>query len=276
MQTCIGVRLDEGPKLFYFSLGNTQPPAADVPVVVRTQRGLELGKARTQVRPARAHGELVRIADATDLVRYNEQQDRSERLKWWLKARFRQAGIVAKLIGCGYTLDGEHFKIRYAAEERPDIRRLVGEITRKAGARVELVALGPRDQTAQLGTLGACGMESCCSSWMQSFVPTTIRMARDQQLPLSPEKISGPCGRLLCCLSYEHPHYKQLLADLPKRNARVCNSAGTCGKVIKLFPLNGTVDLLTPEGSIANVAAEDLKPAESPGASPRSSRPEQD
>ena len=97
---------------------------------------------------------------------------------------------------------------------------------------------------------------------MQQFAPATIRMARDQQLPLSPEKISGPCGRLLCCLAYEHAHYKELLADMPKRNAKVCTESGVCGKVIKLNPLVGTVDLHTEGGGVVSVEKQQLRPKE--------------
>ena len=88
-----------------------------------------------------------------------------------------------------------------------------------------------------LGTLGACGRENCSSTHLQDFAPVSIRMARDQQLPLNPEKLSGPCGRLLCCLQYEHEQYLDLLRDLPRKNAKMCHEgSGACGKVTDLRP----------------------------------------
>lgn len=102
-------------------------------------------------------------------------------------------------------------------------------------------------------------MESCCSTHLQDFAQVSIKMARDQQLPLSPEKISGPCGRLLCCLQYEHEHYQELLRDLPRKNAKVCTIHDVCGKVAKLNPLAGTVDLITEEGSWVTAHKSELR-----------------
>ena len=93
---------------------------------------------------------------------------------------------------------------------------------------------------------------------LQGFAQVSIKLARDQQLPLNPEKISGPCGRLLCCLTYEHPVYQELLKELPKKNARVCTKAGLCGKVQKVNPLKGTVELHLEDGKALEVPKEDL------------------
>ena len=95
---------------------------------------------------------------------------------------------------------------------------------------------------------------------MQELPPITIRMARDQQLPLNPDKLSGPCGRLMCCLQYEHPMYLELLRELPRRGTRACHSgSGACGKVTKLHPLAGQVDLATEDGVLEHVPAQELE-----------------
>ncbi|RDI95829.1 hypothetical protein DV704_05200 [Meiothermus sp. QL-1] len=255
---CVGVRFTHGPKLHNYRFSG-EPPPRDSWVVVRTLRGLELAKVRTEPRPGQAVGEVVRQATREDLEKYARLKERGEEICWWLRARLRRAGVRAKVLGCDFTLDGNHITVHYAAEERIDLKRWIGDLSRLAGARVEFLAQGPRDQTAYLGTLGACGMESCCSSWLQEFAQVSIKMARDQQLPLSPEKISGPCGRLLCCLQYEHPHYQELLADLPRKNARVCSAQGVCGKVSKLNPLAGTVEILTEEGSLVTLHKSELQ-----------------
>jgi len=254
---CVGVRFTHGPKIYDYRFSNQAPPL-DSWVVVKTARGLELAKVRTGPRMGRAEGEILRLATPADLEQYSRLKQRAEEVFWWLKARLRREGVRAKLIGCNFTLDGNHISVQYAAEERIDLRRWVSELNKLARARVEFVALGPRDQTAHLGTLGACGMESCCSKWLQDFTQVSIKMARDQQLPLSPEKISGPCGRLLCCLQYEHEQYQELLAELPRKNSKVCSLKGICGKVAKLNPLAGTVELVTEEGGTVTLHKSEL------------------
>jgi cell fate regulator YaaT (PSP1 superfamily) len=255
---CVGVRFAHGPKIYNFKVSH-EPPPVDSWVVVKTRRGLELAKVRTRPRLNHAVGEVVRLATPEDLSNHASLKSRGEEVQWWLKARLRREGVQAKVLGCEFTLDGNHILVHYSADERIDLRRWVNELNKLGGARVEFIALGPRDQTAHLGALGACGMESCCSTWLQDFTQVSIKMARDQQLPLSPEKISGPCGRLLCCLQYEHDHYQELLADLPRKNAKACSIQGTCGKVAKLNPLAGTVDLITDEGSWVTVHKSELK-----------------
>ncbi|MCS7059347.1 MAG: hypothetical protein NZ849_05120 [Meiothermus sp.] len=256
---CVGVRFPHSPKIHDYGYSG-EPPPVDSWVVVRSPRGLELAKVRSSPHPGRAAGQVVRPATPEDLDKHARLKARGEDIQWWLRARLRREGVRAKVLGCSFTLDGNHIVVHYAAEERIDLRRWVGELGRMSGARVEFVALGPRDQTAFLGTLGACGMEACCSTWLGEFAQVSIRMARDQQLPLSPEKISGPCGRLLCCLQYEHEHYQELLADLPRKNARVCSLQGVCGKVAKLNPLSGTVEVLTEEGSLVTLHKSELNP----------------
>ena len=264
MPRCVRVRLFHGrePKLYEMRFKGEPPPIGGK-VVVRTPRGLEMGEVRGGPREVeKSFGEIVRLADDQDLQRLRQFREKEESLKWWLRARLREQLPQVKVLGCNYTLDGGHVVVYYSAEQRVNLGAVVREIARHAGARVEFVAKGPRDQTAFLGTLGMCGMESCCSTWMQIFAPVTIRMARDQQLPLSPEKISGPCGRLLCCLAYEHAHYKELLKGMPKKNAKVCTAAGVCGKVAKLNPLAGTVDIYTEGGGIVTAPKEEIRPRE--------------
>jgi len=264
MPRCVRVRLFHGrePKLYEMRLKGEAPPVG-TKVVVRTPRGLEMGEVRAPAREVpKSFGEVVRPASEQDLERLRQFREKEESLKWWLRARLREQLPQVKVLGCNYTLDGGHVVVYYSAEQRVNLGSVVREIARHAGARVEFVAKGPRDQTAFLGTLGMCGMESCCSTWMQNFAPATIRMARDQQLPLSPEKISGPCGRLLCCLAYEHAHYKELLTGMPKKNAKVCTNDGVCGKVIKLNPLAGTVDIYTEGGGVITAAKDAIRPKE--------------
>ncbi|MFC0596290.1 stage 0 sporulation family protein [Thermus composti] len=252
----VGVRF-RTPLLRYFRFQG-EPPPLEAYVVVRTGRGLEVGRVRTPPRKAKEEGEVVRLATKEDLDKAARLRARAEEVGFYLRARLKEEGISAKILGCDLTLDGRHLSVHYAAAERVNLRRFSRELSQRYGVRVEFVAEGPREEARYLGALGACGMESCCSTWLQGFAQVSIKLARDQQLPLNPEKISGPCGRLLCCLTYEHPVYQELLKELPKKNARVCTKAGLCGKVQKVNPLKGTVELLLEEGKTVEVDKEDL------------------
>ncbi|GGM98707.1 PSP1-like protein [Thermus composti] len=252
----MGVRF-RTPLLRYFRFQG-EPPPLEAYVVVRTGRGLEVGRVRTPPRKAKEEGEVVRLATKEDLDKAARLRARAEEVGFYLRARLKEEGISAKILGCDLTLDGRHLSVHYAAAERVNLRRFSRELSQRYGVRVEFVAEGPREEARYLGALGACGMESCCSTWLQGFAQVSIKLARDQQLPLNPEKISGPCGRLLCCLTYEHPVYQELLKELPKKNARVCTKAGLCGKVQKVNPLKGTVELLLEEGKTVEVDKEDL------------------
>ncbi|WP_347240630.1 regulatory iron-sulfur-containing complex subunit RicT [Thermus sp.] len=252
----VGVRF-RTPLLRYFRFQG-EPPPLEAYVVVRSQRGLEVGKVRTPPAGKREEGEVVRLATKEDLDKAARLRARAEEALFYLRARLKEEGVAAKALGCDFTLDGGHLTVHYAAEERVNLRRFSRELGERYRARVEFLAEGPREEAQYLGTLGACGMESCCSTWLQGFAQVSIKLARDQQLPLSPEKISGPCGRLLCCLTYEHPVYQELLKGLPRVNARVCTKAGLCGKVQKVHPLKGTVELYLEDGKTLEVPKEDL------------------
>jgi len=259
MPECIGVKFDNGPKIHYMEAPPT-PPRVGTRCVVSTRRGLELGRVRTEPRDvAKANGHYVRDALEDDVQRYDELRRRADDMKWLLRARARQSGADVKIVAAEFTIDEELMVVSYSAEEHPPLRVLAQELIRHTRARVEFNNVGPRDQARMLGTLGACGDASCSSTWLQSFSAVSIRMARDQQLPLNPEKISGPCGRLMCCLQYEHDMYRELLKGMPKKGGRACHDeSGTCGRIVKLNPLKGTVDLRTEEGAVEEYPASEV------------------
>jgi cell fate regulator YaaT (PSP1 superfamily) len=260
MPECIGVRFDNGPKLHYLEAPPT-PPRFGERCVVSTRRGLELALVRSKVgEHPRPLGHYVRPATPEDEDRWQALKDRAEDLKWLLKARAREAGARMKLLSLEFTLDETLLVINYSAEAGVPLRVLAQVLMQHTSARIEFNNVGPRDQSRILGVIGACGQESCCSTWLQSFATVSIRMARDQQLPLNPEKISGPCGRLMCCLQYEHPVYQELIKNMPKKGSKGCHSSGSCGRVVKLNPLKGTVEMLTDEGSFEEYPAEEITP----------------
>lgn len=234
-------------------------------VVVQGKRGPEVALVRGAAHapdPRGRYGAVLNAATPEELGRWEELHRRAEDLKWLLRARARELRLPVKLVAVEFTLDESLITISYSADERIELGALIAELRQHTRARVNFAAIGPREQAQMLGALGACGRENCSSTHLQDFAPVSIRMARDQQLPLNPEKLSGPCGRLLCCLQYEHGQYQELLRDLPRKNARVCHEGtGACGKVTKLHPLKGTVDIYTDQGPVFDLPAHELRRA---------------
>lgn len=270
------VRFERSPRLH--AMLSEEPHAFGARVVVQGKRGPEIATVRGEAQspePQARYGAVLRGASAGDLARWDELHRQGEDLKWLLRARARERGLPVKIVAVEFTLDESLVTVSYSAEDRIELGSLIGELRGQTRARVNFAAVGPREQAQMIGTLGACGRENCSSTHLQDFAPVSIRMARDQQLPLNPEKLSGPCGRLLCCLQFEHTQYLDLLAELPRKNARVCHEgSGACGKVTKLHPLAGTVDVQTDQGLLTGIPAAELTRApEVPG---KSRRPEAD
>jgi cell fate regulator YaaT (PSP1 superfamily) len=204
-------------------------------------------------------GNFVRLASDKDLEDYARLQEKADDLKWLLRAKVREQRIKAKIVKLEFTLNEALLVVNYSSDKHVNFRELLADITPHTKARIEFNAVGPRDQARMLGTLGVCGTGSCSSTWLQSFNAVGIRMARDQQLSLNPEKISGPCGRLMCCLQYEHDQYVELLAGLPRKGSRACHTeSGTCGRVHKLHILKERVELKTDEGKIVDYPVAEL------------------
>ena len=255
------VRFERSPRLH--PMLSEEPYPVGSRVVVQGKRGPEIATVRgAGEAPERngRYGAVLRAATPEDLNTWEDLHARAEDLKWLLRARARERRLAVKLVAVEFTLDESLVTISYSADERIELGSLISELRGHTRARVNFAAIGPREQAQMIGTLGACGRENCSSTHLQDFAPVSIRMARDQQLPLNPEKLSGPCGRLLCCLQYEHTQYLELLRDLPRKNARVCHeSTGACGKVTKLHPLAGTVDIQTDEGVLFGLPASELR-----------------
>lgn len=262
MPECIGVRFDNGPKIHYME-APPSPPSQGTNCVVATRRGLEVGVVRTGVvHDQRPNGHYVRDAQDDDMQRFRELKEKADGLKWLLKARARQVSADLKVVALEFTIDEALLVVSYTSDSQAPVRVLAQELINHTPARIEFANIGPRDQARMLGTLGVCGDGSCSSTWLQSFSSVSIRMARDQQLPLNPEKISGPCGRLMCCLQYEHDLYKDLLKGMPKKGSRGCHEeSGACGRVVKVNPLKGTVELRTDEGAVEEYPADSVKRA---------------
>lgn len=262
MLHCVAVRFSNGPKLHFIQVEAEQSFEVGDSCIVSTRRGLELATIRTELSEhEKAIGYFVRLATEQDLDKIKTLSDKAEDLKWLLKAKARQKKYKIKIVNLEFNLDESLLIVSYTGEDQSPLKALAKELSSHTKAKIEFVNVGPRDHARLLGTLGVCGDGSCSSTWMQSFNAVGIRMARDQQLPLNPEKISGPCGRLMCCLQFEHGMYEELLKDLPRRGSRACHTeSGTCGRITKLFPLKSSVEMISDDGTFIEYPAAELEP----------------
>ncbi|MCK5547637.1 MAG: stage 0 sporulation protein, partial [Thermoplasmata archaeon] len=154
--------------------------------------------------------------------------------------KIKNHNLPMKLIGSEYSFDRSRIIFYFTSDGRVDFRELVKDLAATFKSRIELRQIGVRDEAKMVGGLGPCGRTLCCTTFLKDFEPINIRMAKDQRLSLNPSKISGVCGRLMCCLRYEHKCYRDMIKDLPELGAIVTTPLGT-GKVVDLDPLASTV-----------------------------------
>jgi cell fate regulator YaaT (PSP1 superfamily) len=164
-----------------------------------------------------------------------------------------------KLVKVHYLLTATKAVFYFTADGRVDFRGLVKDMAAELRIRIEMRQIGVRDETKLLGGVGHCGRELCCSTWLRSFVPVSIRMAKDQNLALNPQKVSGACGRLMCCLAYEHETYVEMKRELPKVGKRVNTTAGL-GRVTNLEVLKGRFVVELDDGGRVLLSPSDLLP----------------
>lgn len=228
MSSIIGVRFDEVGKIYYFDPGKLELKLEDK-VVVETSRGMEFG---TVVLEPREVEEKEIVKPLKKVLRKAEEKDHNKAIankqkeKEALKLcteRVMKHKMDMKLIDVEYTFDGSKIIFYFTAEGRVDFRDLVKDLASVFKTRIELRQIGVRDEAKKIGGLGPCGRPCCCSAFLGDFQPVSIKMAKEQNLSLSPTKISGLCGRLMCCLNYEQEHYHETRRKLP----RVGNSVKT-------------------------------------------------
>jgi len=256
MSEAIAVKFDNGPNLHYIEFSGEQPEVGSK-IIVNNRRGLELAEVRAiSIDKEDLSGSFVRLASDDDIAQYEENKAFAEDLKWYLKAKARGYSEPVKIISLEFNLDQSLLVVSYTSKGRVPYGSYAKELKRFVDTRIEFVHIGPRDQTRILGTLGVCGSGACSSTWMQGFSAVSIRLARDQQLPLNLDKITGNCGRLMCCLQFEHPMYEELLKDMPRKGSTACHKDGDCGVVSKLYPLKQTVEIRAKGKSVEYPVSE--------------------
>jgi cell fate regulator YaaT (PSP1 superfamily) len=183
---------------------------------------------------------VLRKAEAEDISKLEELESKERNALTECGKMISQLNLPMKLLSVEYNLDGSRLTFYFSAEERVDFRELVRELAKTFKVKVELRQVGPRDEAKIIGGFGRCGRPLCCTNFLDEFTPVSIKMAKEQSLPLNPMKISGVCGRLLCCLVYENEQYQAMKLKMPKNGQRVSTASGT-GTVVGNNPLKETV-----------------------------------
>ncbi|HZK29354.1 MAG TPA: stage 0 sporulation family protein [Clostridia bacterium] len=227
----VGVRLHGRGRVYHFSPGDLTIRRGDH-VIVETAQGIEMGVAsdwpqELPKRPVKSPLKpVLRLASNEDLRHYEENKLLEEEAFAVARDKIEAYGLAMSLVEVEYRFDNRKITFFFTAETRIDFRDLVRDLASIFRTRIELRQIGVRDEACMIGGLGICGREFCCSTFLQEFKPVSIRMAKSQNLSITPSKISGACGRLLCCLNYEHEAYVDARKRLPRRNARVFTPDG--------------------------------------------------
>ena len=261
------IRLAYNPKTLWFDPGDLELKKED-PVVVSTARGLEFGRMADDVFEAdeaqvkklkTALKPVKRLASEEDVARAEEMCRRSEEALPVFKQMAAEASEDMHPVSVEFLLDGDKAVFYFEAEERVDFRELVRRLAAHFHVRIDMRQIGVRDEARMVGGLGHCGQELCCKRLGGEFCPVSIRMAKEQDLSLNPQKISGVCGRLMCCLRYEFDAYKDFKSRAPKQNSQVETPAGMA-KVVDLDVPREIVSLKVEGEKPVRVPLADFEP----------------
>ena len=245
MTKVIGVRFKANGKSYYFSPGDLELQQGDY-VIVETARGTECGEVAkgphdvpdsSIVKPLKT---VTRMAVAVDVRRMQQNRADEKRAFSVCEERIAKHKLDMKLVDVEYTLDRNKILFYFTADGRIDFRDLVKDLAGVFRTRIELRQIGVRDESKMLGGLGICGQPFCCSRFLRDFQPVSIKMAKEQGLSLNPAKISGSCGRLMCCLAYEQPAYEYLNRITPGVGSIVKTPEGV-GAVVETNVISGTL-----------------------------------
>ncbi len=252
MREVTQVKLREAGSILYYDTNGIRPKIGDY-VIVEVERGQEYAQAISEIevvleadiqKPLR---KIMRVATKEDVCRINENKKHIKSASRTCQRKIQERRLDMKLIDAEYSFDRTKLIFYFTSEGRVDFRELVKDLAHIFKVRIELRQIGVRDEARMLGGFGHCGRPLCCASFLKGFEPVTIRMAKEQNLPLNPSKISGCCGRLMCCLGYEYQNYKKYLKGLPKEGEKIKTKEGN-GRVISVNALKRKVAVRLEEG----------------------------
>ena len=267
MTKVIGVRFRTAGKIYYFSPGKFEIKQGDH-VIVETARGVEYGKVVIGTRKVKDQEviqplkSVIRIATEQDQKTEEKNREKEKEAFQICLEKIRKHGLEMKLIDAEYTFDNNKVLFYFTADGRIDFRELVKDLASVFKTRIELRQVGVRDETKMLGGIGICGRPLCCNTYLSEFIPVSIKMAKEQSLSLNPTKISGICGRLMCCLKNEQEAYEELNSNLPDIGEKVKTFDGFKGEVVSVNVLRQKVKIVVEvddEREIKEYAIDELK-----------------
>ena len=245
--------------------------APGVPVVVEAERGEDLGQVSAlgavAERKCSSSGgcatptpdrRVVRVADERELAKAMALRGEEDRVRGEARSIVERHGLKMKVTEAEWQFDRNKLLLYFTADRRVDFRELVRDLARTFRTRIELRQIGVRDEAALLGGVGRCGRELCCSTWLPELRPVSLQLAKDQRLSLNPAQISGCCGRLMCCLMYEHRTYVEARRRFPREGKSLRTSRGE-ERVVSVDIWRDTVLLRDKEGERRTVTLEALK-----------------
>lgn len=262
----VGINFREAGKIYYFSPGNNKASLGDR-VICDTARGVEIGtvkipnkivKESETVPPLK---EIIRIATPDDIRRDEKNRELELEAGIICKRKIANHGLEMSLVAVEYTFDNSKLIFYFTCESRVDFRELVKDLAGTFHTRIELRQIGIRDEAKMMGGIGICGRKYCCSGFLTDFVQVSIKMAKEQNFSLNSAKVSGACGRLMCCLKYEHETYEEAIRSLPPVNSIVKTKDGN-GTVTEIKPLASEIKVRLDGGDkdvVRSYAASDVK-----------------
>src|SRR5215831_11357275 len=257
--TIVGIRFRPAGRIYYFDPQGASYSTGQY-VIVETSRGVEAGRVVIASKKL-AERELsdplkpvLRLANEDELRMMLSYKSKEKEALVRCNERITEHKLPMKLVEAEYTFDGSRLTFYFTADERVDFRALVRDLAATFRTRIELRQIGARDQAKLQGGVGPCGKTLCCSSWITEFGVVSIKMAKEQDLPLNPSKISGVCGRLLCCLAYENDNYVQAKQAMPQVGAMLGTPSGL-GKVVSINVPKEYVEVMLESGVIIQVPA---------------------
>lgn len=236
MVKVVGIRFKKAGKIYYFDPAELDIKKGDY-AIVETARGIEFGECVIAIKEINEEEivaplkSVLRVADENDIKKHEENKSKeAEALEICLK-KIEEHGLTMKLIDVEYTFDNNKVIFYFTADGRVDFRELVKDLATIFKTRIELRQIGVRDEAKMIGGLGPCGRPMCCSTFLGDFASVSIKMAKEQNLSLNPTKISGICGRLMCCLNYEQDTYEDIRKRMPQVGSIVDTPNGV-GEVV--------------------------------------------
>lgn len=248
-----GIRFHNAGKIYYFDPADYELETG-MHVIVETARGVEMGtvlippKDVEEDKVVQPLKPVIRIATEEDEQRVKSNQEKEKEAFFICKDKIQRHNLEMKLVGAEYTFDNNKLLFYFTADGRIDFRELVKDLAAVFRTRIELRQIGVRDETKMLGGVGICGRELCCKTFLSDFAPVSIKMAKEQNLSLNPTKISGVCGRLMCCLKNEQETYEYLNSRLPSIGDVVTTPNGTKGEVTGVSVLRQIVKVVVDNG----------------------------